>query len=123
MAIVSIVVRLVAGLAAALWLAGAAAAGPLALVMVEQPGCVYCARWHAEIGPAYPASDEGRTAPLRRVHLREIPPDLRLVSRPVFTPTFILVAEGAEIGRIEGYPGDQFFWPLLAELLARAPRG
>ena len=29
------------------------------LVMMEQPGCVWCARFNAEIAPAYPKTDEG----------------------------------------------------------------
>jgi hypothetical protein len=38
----------------------------------------------------------------------------------VFTPTFVLVEDGTEAGRIEGYPGEDFFWPLLAKLIAQA---
>ena len=30
------------------------------LVMVEEPGCPWCARWTAEIGPIYPKTAEGR---------------------------------------------------------------
>lgn len=91
------------------------------LLMFEQAGCVYCARWDAEIAPAYPKTAEGQAAPLRRLNLRApLPPDLKL-DRPVsFTPTFVLVVDGRETGRIEGYPGDEFFWGLLAELTARA---
>ena len=86
--------------------------------MVEQPGCVYCQRWDAEIGPAYPKTAEGRFAPLIRAALREGPPEgITYDRRVVFTPTFILVENGKEIGRLEGYPGDDFFWPLLTRLL------
>jgi hypothetical protein len=38
-----------------------------------------------------------------------------------FTPTFVLVDEGREIGRIEGYPGEDFFWGLLERLLQTPP--
>ena len=37
-----------------------------------------------------------------------------------FTPTFVLVRDGQEIDRIEGYPGQDFFWSLLAMMLQRA---
>ena len=40
-----------------------------------------------------------------------------LVSPIRFTPTFVLVDDGREIGRIEGYPGEDFFWGLLERLL------
>ena len=39
------------------------------------------------------------------------------MTRPVFTPTFVLVEDGKELGRIEGYAGDEFFWFLLGRLL------
>jgi hypothetical protein len=98
-------------------LASMAAAQPT-LVMVEQPGCVYCQRWDAEIGPAYPKTAEGRFAPLIRADLRQGPPEgITYDRRVVFTPTFILVENGNEIGRLEGYPGDDLFWPLLTRLL------
>ncbi|HEY9038182.1 MAG TPA: hypothetical protein VIN05_04475 [Roseovarius sp.] len=87
------------------------------LVMVEQEGCSWCARWDAEIAHIYPKTDEGMRAPLRRVDLRDLPDDIEFTSRPVFTPTFVLVEKGQELGRIEGYAGDEFFWFLLRKLL------
>ncbi len=87
------------------------------LVMVERQGCHWCERWNAEIAPIYPKTDEGRRAPLRRVDIKALPDDLALASQPVFTPTFVLVEEGRELGRIEGYAGDEFFWFLLTQLL------
>ena len=93
----------------------------LELVMVEQRGCAYCARWDAEIAPIYPKTEEAARAPLRRIDLRAPVPDDLTLSRPaVFTPTFVLVLDGAEVDRIEGYPGPDFFWPLLDEMLAKA---
>ncbi|MDP2086176.1 MAG: thioredoxin family protein [Gemmobacter sp.] len=110
------------GLVCGLWLGAAGSAlAQIELLMVEQPGCIYCARWHAEVGPEYPITDEGRAAPLRPVQLRApLPEGISLVSPPVFTPTFVLLKDGAEVGRIEGYPGEDFFWPLLGQLIARA---
>lgn len=89
------------------------------LVMVEQEGCHYCAQWNAAIGPIYGKTSEGRFAPLRRVDLHQpVPEDLRFDSKVVFTPTFILVEDGQELARIEGYPGEELFWWMLAKLLA-----
>lgn len=108
-----------------LWLVILSGADVLArdvqLLMFEQLGCIYCARWNEEVAPEYPLTEEGKAAPLRRLQLRDPLPDgLSLVSPPVFTPTFVLVADGIEIGRIEGYPGEDFFWPMLADLIAAA---
>ncbi|WP_323776006.1 hypothetical protein [Leisingera sp.] len=87
------------------------------LVMVEQPGCEWCARWNEEIAPVYPKTSEGGFAPLRRVDLRALPDDLQVARRVMFTPTFLIVDGGRELARLEGYPGEDFFWPLLADLL------
>ena len=91
------------------------------LLMVERPGCHWCERWNAEIAPAYPKTEEGARAPLRRARIGDLPADLDLASKPIFTPTFILLEEGRELGRIEGYPGEDFFWPLLTRLLDAHP--
>ena len=85
--------------------------------MVEQPGCGWCAKWNREIAAIYPKTPEGRAAPRRRVDLRERPADLTYARGVLFTPTFILVENGVELARIEGYPGEDFFWGLLAMML------
>jgi hypothetical protein len=105
--------------------AGTAAAPGLAaqveLLMIEQAGCVYCTRWHAEVGPEYPITDEGRAAPLRTHQLRDdLPEGIKLARPAVFTPTFVLLKDGAEVDRIEGYPGEDFFWGLLDRMIAAA---
>jgi hypothetical protein len=90
------------------------------LLMYELQGCPWCKLWRAEIGPAYPQSAEGLRAPLRVVDLRGPPPEGITLEKPVRTsPTFVLVEGGREVGRITGYPGADFFWPLLNELLAK----
>ncbi len=101
-------------LAAALTLLGQMALA-VELIMVETPGCAYCLKWKSDVGAEeYSASAEGRFAPLRFVDLRAAPPDGVTFVRPVvFTPTFVLIENGAEIDRIEGYPGEDFFWGLL----------
>ena len=38
-----------------------------------------------------------------------------------FTPVFVLIDNGREIGRIRGYPGEDHFWGLLGTLLAKLP--
>lgn len=93
------------------------------LLMFEEPGCVWCQRWHAEIGPSYPRTEEGRLAPLRRVHIRDQSRAGVALGRSITaTPTFVLVDSGREIGRIVGYPGNDFFYGLLGGLLGRLPQ-
>jgi hypothetical protein len=106
-----------AGLGAALALM-ALMAQAAELVMVERDGCAYCKAWKEQIGPAYPNTDLGQFAPLRLVNIRDGAPAGVSFARPVvFTPTFILIEDGAELGRIEGYPGEDFFWGLLEKML------
>lgn len=90
------------------------------LVMVEEMGCIYCERWDAEISEIYPKTPEGQAAPLVRVLKGSSGLDAFVLNRPViFTPTFILVEDGRELARIEGYPGEDFFWGLLGMILER----
>ncbi|MCF6232005.1 MAG: hypothetical protein L3J36_02695 [Rhodobacteraceae bacterium] len=89
------------------------------LVMVEQTGCEWCEVWNDEIGPVYPKTTEGKFAPLRRVDLYAMPKDLHIARRVNFTPTFLIVENGQELGRLEGYPGEDFFWPLLEMMLKK----
>lgn len=84
-----------------------AAGSDIRLVMVEEKGCRFCKLWDAEIGRAYPKSAEGRFAPLKRV--RRGAPEIRGFNPVVYTPTFIVVRSGEEIGRITGYPGRDWF--------------
>lgn len=106
--------------AALAFVAAATSARAAELVMFEQAGCSWCMRWNAEIGPAYPNTPEGKIAPLRRVNIHEpLPEDLAGIRKERFTPTFVLVENGKEIGRMRGYTGDEFFWFLLAEMLEK----
>ncbi len=90
------------------------------LLMVEEAGCVYCAKFNREIAVAYPKTTEGKTAPLRRIDLYGTwPAALNHIERPRFTPTFILLHDNREIGRLVGYNGDEYFWFLLGELLEK----
>jgi len=111
--------RLCVAIVLTLW--GVMAQAGMELVMVEQPGCIYCERWDQDVATEYPLTDEGKAAPLRRIQLRApVPEGLRLDRPAVFTPTFILIRDGVEVDRIEGYPGEDFFWGLLARMIADA---
>lgn len=91
------------------------------LLMAEEKGCPWCARWNAEVGDAYAATDEGRAAPLLRYDIAEpLPEGITLKGGIYFTPTFVLIKDGNEVARMEGYPGEDFFWELLGRMLETA---
>ena len=100
---------------------------PVQLLMIRQDSCIYCRQWEAEIAPAYAASPQGRAAPLLRIDINGPYPDgLALDRQPYVTPTFILIRNGQETGRIEGYPGQKNFWRLLDRALSASgpqPKG
>ncbi|MEM9471260.1 MAG: transcriptional regulator [Pseudomonadota bacterium] len=90
------------------------------LIMLEQDGCHWCEVWNEEIGIAYPKTDEGKLAPLRRVDIHApLPTDLKGLKKANYTPTFVVWHNGREIDRLRGYPGDHFFWPMLQQMLEK----
>lgn len=92
------------------------------LMMVEQDGCPWCDRWKAEIGPVYPKTAEGRIAPLVKVMIHDpLEKGITLNSPPIYTPTFILLNDGQEVGRIEGYQSDEFFWWFMETMIKKLP--
>nr|WP_321254747.1 hypothetical protein [uncultured Ruegeria sp.] len=93
----------------------------MALLMAEEDGCMWCARWDSEISQIYPKTPEGHAAPLQRVDIHAALPDGISLTKPLYyTPTFVLLDNGNEVGRIEGYPGEDFFWGMLGVLLRDA---
>lgn len=94
------------------------------LIMFDDPGCGYCRQWHREVGPAYRNSPEGKRAPLRVVMIRDRRPEgITLKSAVRATPTFVLVQDGREVGRLTGYGGADFFWSMLAVELKKLQTG
>ena len=89
------------------------------LLMVREDNCPWCIVWDEEIGPIYPKTPEGKFAPLMHVDLGESIDDTRILKSVIYTPTFILIENGVEIARLEGYPGEDFFWTLLEEMLSK----
>ena len=86
--------------------------------MVEEPGCRFCRKWSEEIGPGYRKSAEGRFAPLKRVQRGA--DEIKGLAPVVFTPTFVVMRSGEELGRITGYPGADYFYTELRPILASA---
>jgi thioredoxin-related protein len=90
------------------------------LVMFEQGGCVFCARWNRDVAPVYDKTAEARLLPLRRVDIGQQNAAGVTLTEPVrYTPTFVVVDNGHEIGRITGYISDESFWGLLDTLAAK----
>lgn len=89
------------------------------LLMIEKAGCEWCERWDEEIGIIYAKTSEGKRVPLERHEIGSLSATNYVLTRNVrYTPTFIVVEESKEVGRIEGYPGESFFWEMLDQILS-----
>lgn len=92
------------------------------LILVEDPRCGPCILFDREIGLIYSKTDEGRTAPLRRLAFgAPAPAPYTFIGEIKVAPTFVLVHDGREVGRIEGYSSDELFWMSLASLMQKLP--
>jgi hypothetical protein len=85
------------------------------LLMFETRSCPWCKAWNRDIGRMYDKTEQGKLLKLHRVDLdREDENKVVRLARPVmFTPVFVISACGREVGRVEGYPGKEFFWTIL----------
>ncbi len=116
------ILTLLSGLVFGFFLTSQQVIADVQLMMVEQDGCPWCERWKAEIGPIYPKTAEGRIAPLVKVMIHApLEKGITLNSPPVYTPTFILLNDGQEVGRIEGYQSDEFFWWFMETMIKKLP--
>ena len=89
------------------------------LIMVEQQGCYYCLEWKDQLGHIYPKTPEGKYAPLKTIDITEVDQLKGLQRDVIFTPTFVLMEDNKELGRLEGYSSEDFFWELLELILEK----
>ncbi len=93
------------------------------LIMFEDPGCEWCQVWNEEVGSQYKDTKIGQSVPLRRIMLSAPRTgNLKSIKNIRYTPTFIVVHNGKEVGRITGYPGEAFFWGYLEEIVGNIDR-
>ena len=100
-----------------LFLAGSLKAAEL--IMVEQQGCYYCLEWKDQLGHIYPKTPEGKFAPLKTIDITEVDKIEGLNRDVIFTHTFVLMENHKELGRLEGYSSEDFFWELLEVILEK----
>ena|SRR5687767_14427443 len=111
--------RLLAALSIAFTVLYVPAASAAQLVYVEWTGCGICKVFNRQMAWAYASSGIGKRVPLRRVDILQWPADLKKVNRPSYTPVFILVEKGREVGRFAGYSSPQRFTSNLQRLLRK----
>jgi thioredoxin-related protein len=90
------------------------------LVMITSSHCPWCEAFEDDVGKGYDRTEEALVYPLRRHDFyQKMPDDLAHLTPATMTPTFIIMRDGSEIGRIIGYPGAELFWWRLSEFTAQ----
>ena len=90
------------------------------LIMVTSDHCPYCQAWELDVGAVYNKSPYATTLPLTRVEIGSKMPESVTLQKPVVgTPTFLIIHDGQEINRQNGYFDADLFWWWLSEYAAQ----
>ena len=96
------------------------AAADSRLIMVTSDYCPSCQAWELDVGKVYDKSPYATTLPLTRVEIGGKMPGGATFQKPVVgTPTFLIIHNGQEIGRQNGYIDAEMFWWWLSEYTAK----
>ncbi len=89
------------------------------LLMFDADYCTWCQIWEEEIGGIYHLTAESCQAPLKVIDFTtgDLPESLSIAEPVVYTPTFVLMHDHKEVGRITGYPGADYFWVELNDII------
>jgi len=101
---------------------GALPADSFELVVIEADGCIFCEIFRSDVLPAYEASEQGKQMPVQFVDINDMDTThLEFKGAVDIVPTFIVVKDRREVGRISGYVGSENFFHSINYLLASAP--
>ena len=97
-------------------------ASNLELIVMEAPGCTYCDIFRRDVLPSYQASERGKDVPIRFLDINDASPEEIGLDSPVdIVPTFVVLKDHKEVGRIPGYMGPESFFHSINHLISRAP--
>ena len=97
-------------------------ASNLELVVMEAPGCTYCGIFRRDVLPAYEASERAKDVPIRFLDVNDVSSTKMDLETPVdIVPTFVILKDNKEIGRIPGYVGPETFFHTINYLLSTVP--
>lgn len=96
--------------------------GGLELLVLEADGCTYCGLFRRDVLPAYRTSERGKEVPVRFLDVNDVPASNVELETPVdIVPTFVVLKNNKELGRIPGYTGPENFFHTINYLLGSAP--
>lgn len=91
------------------------------LIVLEVPNCTYCDVFRSVVLPRYQKSKRAGDLPIRFLDLNDPAADqLKLSSAVTIVPTVVMMREGAEIGRINGYMGPEAFFQSVSRTFGSA---
>lgn len=95
-------------------------AGPaMELVVMEAPGCTYCTLFRRDVLPSYAASGRAKDVPIRFVDVNDESAGALGLDAPIdIVPTFVILRNNHEIGRIPGYMGPEYFFHTINHLIS-----
>jgi thioredoxin-related protein len=92
------------------------------LVVMEAPGCTYCDIFRRDVLPSYQASERAKDMPIRFLDINDASPEELGLDSPVdIVPTFVVLKDHKEVGRIPGYMGPEYFFHSINHLISSAP--
>lgn len=89
------------------------------LIVMEAPGCIYCNLFRRDVLPSYQTSERGKDMPVRFLDVNDVPKTGIELQSPIdILPTFVIVKDNRELGRIPGYMGPEDFFHSINYLLS-----
>lgn len=92
------------------------------MVVLEVPGCIYCNVFRQRLLPTYKASKQSKQLPIRFVDVNDPAVAEIGLKQPIgIVPTFVILENNQEIGRIPGYMGRRDFFRAIDYIVSRRP--
>ena len=93
----------------------------LEVLVFESESCIYCRIFRRDVLPQYLQSKRAKMAPIKFIDVKRVDPKkLGIVAPLTMLPTFVIMREGRERGRINGYLGPEPFFHMVSQILRTA---
>ena len=84
------------------------------VIVFEIGGCKYCTAFRDNLGARYLASTTNRAAPMRFVDVGKLDPQAFQLRADINTvPTIVVLQDGREVDRVEGYPLPELLFGMV----------
>ena len=86
------------------------------LVMFSSPLCTHCVHFEQNVAPGYKDHALSKIAPLSSVNMDEQGTGIYHLKEPIeVLPTFVIIKNGKEVGRLAGYPEQTYFLTFIRD--------